>query len=69
MHALSDSLRHLYNTLYRDLGDDLIQFLQDKEVNEVMVNQETKGEIHDDGIVLKPSRSQVSRNNNEEKMA
>lgn len=39
---LSESRRRLYEKLYRDLGDKIIQFLQDKDINEVMLNPDGK---------------------------
>lgn len=41
-NELSESKRRLYEKLYSDLGDDIIQFLQDKDVNEVMLNPDGK---------------------------
>ncbi|MBV9576352.1 MAG: P-type conjugative transfer ATPase TrbB [Gammaproteobacteria bacterium] len=42
MMPLSESHLRLYAKLYRDLGDDIIQFLHDKEINEVMLNPDGK---------------------------
>jgi type IV secretion system protein VirB11 len=39
---LTESSRRLYEKLYRDLGTDIILFLQDKDVNEIMLNPDGK---------------------------
>jgi P-type conjugative transfer ATPase TrbB len=40
--ALSASKQRLYEKLYQDLGEDLLSFLQDKSVHEVMLNPDGK---------------------------
>lgn len=38
----SESQRRLYEKLYRDLGEDILRFLHDKDINEVMLNPDGK---------------------------
>ena len=38
MHEITESYRRLYEKLYRDLGERIIQPLQDSNVNEIMLN-------------------------------
>lgn len=42
INELSESQRRLYEKLYRDLGEDIIHYLEDKDINEVMLNPDGK---------------------------
>jgi P-type conjugative transfer ATPase TrbB len=42
INELSESQRRLYEKLYCDLGAEIIHFLQDKDINEVMLNPDGK---------------------------
>ncbi len=42
INELSESHRRLYEKLYRDLNENIIQFLIDKDINEVMLNPDGK---------------------------
>lgn len=39
---LSESHRRLYEKLYRDLGSEIVTFLEDKDINEIMLNPDGK---------------------------
>ena len=41
-HQLSESQRRLYEKLYNDLGKDLLSYLDDKTIYEIMVNPDGK---------------------------
>lgn len=42
MNNFTESQIRLYEKLYRDIGDDIIGYLEDKDVNEIMVNPDGK---------------------------
>lgn len=65
-------LSNQFGSNYAQSGQGLRDFKREflKALHMVtFMYKEAKVEIHDDGVILKPSRSQVSRKNNEEKMA
>jgi len=42
MNLLSESQTRLYEKIYRDLGNDIISFLEDDDINEIMLNPDGK---------------------------